>query len=66
MGFFPICDPNIFFFKNRALYLLYPYDALTSCKKIENINERSHRYLKMDLRTTEGRTDGPQTDKGDY
>ena len=53
MGFFPICDPPRFFFKNRALSLLYPYGALTSCKKLEKSLERSLRYLKTDgLRTT--------------
>ena len=52
------------FFKNRALSLLYPYGALTSCKKLEKTNERSLRYLKTDTRT-DGRTD-THTDKGDY
>ena len=33
-GFFPIRDPPRFFFKNRALSLLYPHGALTSCKKL--------------------------------
>ena len=50
--FSPICDPLRFFFKNRALSLLYPYGALTSCKKFEKTNERSPRYLK-----TNGLTD---------
>ena len=59
---FPICDPPRFFFKNRALSLLYPYGALTSCKKLEKTNERSLRYLKTDGRTT----DHGRTDKGDY
>ena len=59
-GFSPICDPPRFFFKNRALSLLYPYGALTSCKKLEKTNERSLRYLK-----TDGRTNG-RTDMGDY
>ena len=58
MGFFPICDPPRFFFKNRALSLLYPYGALTSCKKLEKSLERSLRYLKTDGRTKDGRTDG--------
>ena len=58
LGFSPICDPQRFFFKNRALSLLYPYGALTSCKQLEKTNERSLRYLK---------TNGPRTtDKGDY
>jgi len=63
-GFSPICDPPRFFFKNRALSLLYPYGALTSCKKLEKSLERSLRYLKTDygLRTT----DGLRTDMGDY
>ena len=61
MGVYPICDPPRFFFKNRALSLLYPYGALTSCKKLEKTNERSLRYLKTDTRTdtrTDGHTDG--------
>ena len=33
MGFFPICDPKIFF-KNRALTLLYTYGALLLCKRL--------------------------------
>ena len=37
--------------KNRALSLLYPYGALTSCKKLEQINEWSLRYLKTDKHT---------------
>ena len=55
--FFPICDPQDFFFKNRALSLLYPYGALTSCKKLEKTNELSLRYLK---------TDGRIDHRGDY
>ena len=50
-GFFPISDPQDFF-KNRALSLLYPYGALTSCKDSEKTNERFLRYLE-----TGGRTD---------
>ena len=34
-GFSPICDPQDFFFKTRALSLLYSYGALTSCKNLE-------------------------------
>ena len=45
------------FFKNRALSLLYPYDALTSRKKLEKNNGQSLRYLKTDGRT-DGRTNG--------
>ena len=56
MGFFPICDPQGFFFKNQALSLLCPYGSLTSCKKLEKTNERSLRYLKTDTRT-DGHTD---------
>ena len=52
--FYPICDPPRFFFKNRALSLLYPYGAQTSCKKLERFNEQFRRYLK-----TNGRTNGP-------
>ena len=57
MVFSPICDPPRFFFKNRALSLLYPYGALISCKKLEKTNERSLRYLKTDTRT-DGHTHG--------
>ena len=56
-GFSPICDPPRFFFKNRALSLLYPYGALTSRKKLEKTNERSLRHSKADGRTTDQRTD---------
>ena len=59
-GFSPICDPPRFFFKNQALSLLYPYGALTSCKKLEKTNERSLRYLKTDHGRTNGRTDHGQ------
>ena len=62
-GFSPICDPPRFFFKNRALSLLYPYGALTSCKKLEKSLERSLRYLKTDYGL---RTDYGRTDMGDY
>ena len=52
MGVSPICDhPKDFFFKNRALSLLYPYGALTSCKKLEKSNERALRYLKTKTHT---------------
>ena len=58
-GFPLICDPpKIFFFKNRPLSLLYPYGALTSCKKTRKTNEQSLRYLKTDTRRTDGHTDG--------
>ena len=56
MFFSPFVTPN-FFFKNRALSLLYPYGTLTSCKKLGKTNERSLRYLKTDTRT-HGRMDG--------
>ena len=59
LGFSPICNPYKFFFKNRALSFLYPYGALTSCKKLEKTIERSLRYLKTDGHT-DGRTHGPQ------
>ena len=58
MGFSPICDPPRFFFKNRALSLLYPYGALTSCKKLEKTNEQSLEIFK-DGRTTEVITKDP-------
>ena len=48
---FPHLWPQIFFFKNLALSLLYTYGALTSCKKLEKNNERSPRYLKTDGQT---------------
>ena len=54
-SFSQICDPPKIFFKNRALSLLYPYGALTSCKKLEKTNQRSLRYLKTDTHT-DGRT----------
>ena len=57
MGVFPHLRPPKIFFKNRALSLLYPYGALTSCKKLEKSLERSLRYLKTDY----GRTNGPRT-----
>ena len=57
MRTFPICDPKDFFQKSEAV-TLYPYGTLTSCKKLEKINEWSLRYLKTDQRT-----DGPQTDQ---
>ena len=47
--------------RNRALSLLHPYDALTSCKKLEKANVWSLRYSKMGGRTdqqTDRRTDG--------
>ena len=55
----PFVTPQDFFFKNRALSLLYPYGALTSCKKLEKTNEQFPRYLETDGRTnrrTNGRT----------
>ena len=45
-GFSPICDPHDFFFKNRALSLLYPYGVLTSCQKLEKTNEWSLEIFK--------------------
>ena len=56
--FFPQFVTPETFFQNLALSLLYPYGALTSCKKLEKNNEQSLRYLKTD----HGRTvDGPRT-----
>ena len=55
-GFSPICDHPLYLFKNWALSLLYPYGALTSCKKLQKTNEQSLRYSK---------TDGPGTLSGD-
>ena len=65
-GFSPICDPPRFFFKNRALSLLYPYGALTSCKKLEKSLERSLRYLKTDHGPRTNRLTDGRTDMGDY
>ena len=48
--FSPFVTPKDFF-KNRALSLLYPNGALTSCKKLEKDNERSLRYSKTDTHT---------------
>ena len=55
-GFFSHLWPPKIFFKNRALSLLYPCGALTSCKKSEKSLELSLRYLKTD-RPTDQRTD---------
>ena len=44
-------------FKNQALSLLYPYGALTSCKKLEKSKKQSLRYLKTDHGLTHQRTD---------
>ena len=67
-GFPPFATPQIFFFKNRALSLLYPYGEQTSCKKLEKSIERSLRYLKTDQQTTEkgyylGSIDGSKMEK---
>ena len=48
MGCSLIYNPPRFFFKNRAMFLLYPYGDLTECKKLEKTNEQSLRYLKTD------------------
>ena len=54
----PFVTPQDFFFKNRALSLLYPYGALTSCTNLKKTNGQSLRYLKIEQRTTDGqRTD---------
>ena len=50
-----ICDPQGFF-QNWDLSLLYPYGALTSCKKLANINGWYLRYLNTDHRPTNRRT----------
>ena len=42
-GFTPICDPQRFFFRNRALSLLYTYGALTSCKKQSPRHKKTNR-----------------------
>ena len=56
MEVFPHLWPPRFFVKNRALSLLYPYGALTSCKKLEKTDEWSLRSSKRDRRTDK-RTD---------
>ena len=38
--FSPICDVPRFLIKNQALSLLYPYGALTSCKKLKKIDKK--------------------------
>ena len=57
-GGFPLLVTPQDFFRNQAVSLLYPYGALTSCKKLEKNNKRSLRYSKTDRRTTDQRTDG--------
>ena len=52
MGIFPL------FCKNRALSLLYPYSALTSCKKLEKTNEQSNEQIFKDGPMDRPRTDG--------
>ena len=52
-GFSPNCDPQDFFQKSGSDTFLYPYGALTSCKKLEKNNDRSLRYLKTDHRLTD-------------
>ena len=54
--FSPFVNPK-FIFKNRALSLLHPYDALTSCKKLDKTNGQSLRYSKMDGPTIDDRGD---------
>ena len=51
-GVSPFATPHDFFSK-IGLSLLYPYGALTSCRKLEKTNAQPLRYLKMD----HGRTD---------
>ena len=63
-GFPPFVTPKIFS-KNRALSLLYPYGALTSCKKLEKTNERSLRYLKTN-RPTDKPTDETSDGRTNY
>ena len=60
MSVSPNRDLQRYFFLNRALSLLYPYGALSSCKKLEKNNERSLRYLKTDHGLTDGRTNHGQ------
>ena len=52
MGFCPHLWHAKIFFKNWAQSLLYPYGALTSCKKLEKTYERSLEIFK------DGKTDG--------
>ena len=37
-GFYPICDSQVFFFKNRDLSLLYPYRAPHHAKQDKVFN----------------------------
>ena len=53
-GYFPPFISPQDFFQNRALSLLQPYGALTSCKKLEKTNERFLRYSKTDTHTDKG------------
>ena len=50
MGFPPFVT-HLDFFKNRAMSLLYPHDALTSCKKLEKTNEWSIVDIHTDVHT---------------
>ena len=51
--FSPICDPQYFFQKSGSV-TLYPYGAVSSCKKLEKTDELALRYLKADYRLTNG------------
>ena len=59
----PFVTPRDFFQKSRYVTFV-PLCALTSCKKLEQTNERSLRYLKTDQQTdqlTGGQTNDGQT-----
>ena len=53
-GFPPLVTPQDFFSKIGLCHFCTLMVALTSCKKLENTNERSLRYVKTDQQT-----DGP-------
>ena len=57
-GLPPFVTPQDFFFKTRALSLLYPYGALTSCKNYKKLMNG----LWDIKRLTNGRTIGRTTD----
>ena len=61
-SFSPIQNLKILF-KSRALSLLYPCGALTSCKVPEKTIEQSLRYLKTDGPRTNERTTDQRTDQ---
>ena len=57
------CPKYVIFFTNLAFSPLYPYGALTSCKKLEKTNVQSLGYLKTD-RPMDQRTNGHTNKQG--